>query len=117
MKKIFLSLLLVVVVGCGSWQKTTLTSYQVIGETLVSAKSILKSQCDSGELPADKCAEIQAIYDKAVVIYAEAGDMAISAADLEDKAKQKKYTEMKQDILNLLTSIDKIRREAILKEM
>lgn len=112
MKKILLSLFVVVLVcGCGSWQKTTLTSYQAIGETLISVKTILKTECDSGELPADKCAEIQTAYNKAITIYEEAGTMAISAVDLEDKAKQKRYTEMKQDILNLLASIDRIRKE------
>lgn len=112
--KILLSFVFVVVlVGCGSWQKTTLISYQAIGETLISVKTVLKAQCDSGELPADKCAEIQNAYNKAITIYEEAGTMAISAVDLEDKAKQKRYAEMKQDILNLLASIDKIRRETM----
>lgn len=95
-------LLVVFIVGCVSWQKTTLISYQVLGESLISVRTVLESKCNSGEIPVDKCEEIKASYNKAVDLYKEAGIIALTAIDFEDKAKEKRYFEMKLEILTLI---------------
>lgn len=90
------------IAGCMSWQKTTLISYQVLGESLISARTVLEAKCNSGEIPADKCKEIKASYNKAVDLYKEAGTIAFDAIDFEDKVKEKRYFEIKQEILTLI---------------
>jgi hypothetical protein len=110
-KRVMLAVVcLLVLSGCflGSWRKTTMTSYEAIGETLISTKTILKAQCDSGEIPAEKCEEIRAVYNNAVSLYKEAGDVAVLAIDLDDKIQKKKYMDMKNEVLALLSVIDKL---------
>lgn len=101
-KELRLILCFILLSGCVSWQKTTLVSYQTLGETLISVRTLLETKCNNGEISADKCEEIKTSYNKAVSLYKEAGEIAFNAIDFEDKIKEKRYFEIKQEILDLI---------------
>ncbi len=100
-------ILLVFLVGCGSFrsmppEKQVLLSYEVMGETIQTAKPILITLCDTGELSPEDCIEARAAYNNAVTVYYLLGETAKIAIDTGDNTD---YQGMAAQLMTLLTMI------------
>ena len=98
--------------GCSSmpWQKQTLVSYQVMGETLKSSKVVLIELCLNGTLSEKDCSEARDAYNQAVDVYKVLGNQAIIAMDIGSDTI---YKSMARHLMALLADLAKYQEVAL----
>lgn len=75
--------------ACGSWQKTTVVSYDVGSITLKVAKDTSKLMCDNGQLNSVQCERLKNYYNKARISFIVAGDILKLIVQTDDSMKDK----------------------------
>ncbi len=108
-KKIIISLMLVMfVIGCGSWQKTgtiTYASLQVAHEQL--GVNINKLYAE-GAIKQEEYEKIEIEYDKAAVALYQAGDVWYDIIESGSLLRQKEYEALILKTEKLINSINEI---------
>ncbi len=102
-----ISIMLFIFIGCGSFgsmpiEKQVVISYEVMGETLKTAKPTMIGLCASGDISAEDCVNARNAYNEAVTLYKMLGEMAIVAVDTGDGSN---YQELSLQLMALLTTI------------
>ena len=88
-KWLVLPILLAALVACaGGWGNQAVGTYELMGTTLKVAHDTVRPGCDSGTLPADKCARFKEYYQKGRISYLLAGDTLAIAILTEDAVKR-----------------------------
>jgi hypothetical protein len=75
--------------ACGSWQKTTVISYDVASMTLRTTKDTAVIMCDTGKLNLPVCTQLKSVYAQARVSFILAGDILAMAIKTDDALKAK----------------------------
>lgn len=90
--------------GCSSmpWQKQTVISYQIMGETLQSSKTVLQELCLTGALSAEDCSTARTTYNQAVDIYKLLGNQALIAIDIGNDSVYKQLAAQLMQLLVIL---------------
>ncbi len=110
-------LVLVVLAACVTGTKTKMvSSYELAGITLTTARNTVKPACDAGQIAATRCVQIQKIYTDARTAYLLAGDSLALAVETDDLVKRQAalteyqalagtFTKNTGDIINLLVEL------------
>ncbi len=121
MSKIRLSmvmvLVLVVLAACATGTKTKMvSSYELAGLSLTTARNTVKPACVAGQIAADRCAQMEKIYKDARSAYLLAGDSLALAVETDNLIKRQAalteyqglaatFTKNTGDIINLLVEL------------
>lgn len=102
-QKVALILLLVLfVVGCGTWQKTSMISYEGLGIAKDNVRDLMQVKCRQPETTEEECEEMRLAYNEVTAAYVVLGDVAPILIEANDR---KKYMEMRDKFIELLNVI------------
>lgn len=107
-KLIFISILLVFISACSSWQKNAAVTYKSIAISLESSRNIANNLCLDGKIDIAKCSEIKEKYLIARDKFREAGDILNTAIDMSDELRQAKVDALLYQVNATLVWINEI---------
>jgi hypothetical protein len=122
---VMLLLTLVLLAGCAAGTKGVMvSSYELAGVSLTTAKNAVKPVCDAQQLPAAKCDQIKKIYNDARSAYLLAGDSLVLAIETDDLVKRQAalseyqalaatFTSNTTAIINLLVELGVIKKPVV----
>ncbi len=99
-------ILLCVIIGCGSWEKTSAITYKSIGIALENTRIAAKDLCDTGVLNTEECENLKTQYNVARENYRMLGDLLVSAIELETAINEKEYDALIQTVSSILNGIN-----------
>jgi hypothetical protein len=85
---VVISILLVFISACGSWQKTAAVTYNGVAIALESSRNIVNNLCLEDKIDAAKCSEIKEKYLIARDKFREAGDLLSLSIDKSEELRK-----------------------------
>ena len=103
------ALIIVALAGCDKW-KTSAMTYESVGVVLDMFQSTAKQLCAEGKIKPEVCKKLQDKYNQARITYIKAGNLLISAMNVEGTVNQK---DIMKNYSELMIEIDGIVAEII----
>jgi hypothetical protein len=97
--------------GCGSWQKTSLVTFETLGIIKDNAGDLMQAKCREPETTEAECDKMRIAYNKATISYVL---ISKSAPKLIEANDRREYMRMRDEFIELLNIVQTmIGREVI----
>lgn len=105
-KTIISGLLLLMVIGCANWEKTSAVSYRSIGVGLEQTGRIAKNLMADGTITIEDGLRLQSQYKLARESYILAGDILKDSIEVGSLANAKDYDNLIQSVNRILNNMN-----------